>query len=359
VPHYLLIVGDPKTIPFEFQYALSTIYAVGRVHFPSQEEYTAYAKSIVASETGQLTLARRVAVFAPQHEDDRAAKHTVTEFVTPLIKSLTAGQRGWSVRTYLQEHGTKAELAGLLGGPETPALLFATGHGMQYLSGDPAQLSRQGALVCSDWQRGPIAAEQIFAAADVAADARLLGVIAFIVGPYTAGTPEYAESLNLDIGFVEARPIAPHAFLARLPQRLLGHPEGGALGIVGHVERTWSGGFSGAKGGHEVDLFARVLQRLMQGAPLGAAMRPLFQRYADYAAQMPQEFEKVLNGRSRSQDRARFSRQLRAFYDARDYLILGDPAVRLMSTEEDPAIPSDPTTAGEAEPVIRNETEGS
>ncbi len=39
VPYYLMLVGPPTNIPFEFQYLLGIEYAVGRLAFDSAPDY--------------------------------------------------------------------------------------------------------------------------------------------------------------------------------------------------------------------------------------------------------------------------------------------------------------------------------
>jgi hypothetical protein len=47
VPYYLLIVGSPQQISFEFQAMLKLQWAVGRLYFDDIEDYGRYARAVV------------------------------------------------------------------------------------------------------------------------------------------------------------------------------------------------------------------------------------------------------------------------------------------------------------------------
>jgi CHAT domain len=325
MPYYILIVGDPTTIPYSFQTALDVQYAVGRIHFATADEYANYARSVVAAETAGRTLPKRAVLFGVRNKDDPAMRASSENLVAPLAAILKEARPDWQVHLILGEEATKLTLSQIVGGSQTPAFLFAVAHGIGFPSGDERQEAHNGAIVCGDWPgplewRKPIPPDFYYSADDVPETAPPFGTFVFSFGSYTAGTPEFEAVAFSDD---EPRRLAARPFVARLPQRLLGHPKGGALGFVGQLERGWGFSFMDPGVGRNLGAFSGALRSLWDGHPIGSAMETFNQRYAELAAEL-------LVASESGADPKEIDQLSIAAKDTRDYAIVGDPAVHLM-----------------------------
>jgi hypothetical protein len=333
LPYYLLIVGSPHEIPYSFQYQLDVQYAVGRIHFDQLEDYYRYAVSVVEAETNGFNLARQAAFFSPANADDPATQMSAAELVSPLAKYLQEDQPDWQVQTLIEDQAHQADLDQLLHAPQAPALLFTASHGMSFPNGDPKQYPHQGALLCQDWpgpkgHRGPIPEEYYYSADNLAGDANLFGMLAFFFACYGAGTPHMDDFHRR--AFMEPKEIAPSAFLSRLPQDMLSHPKGGALAVVGHVERAWGYSFMWDGVGQDLVTFESTMKRLIEGHPIGSALEYFNSRYAELSTDLTTEIDETDEA---TQNEVKLAGLWTANKDARNYMIIGDPAVKLVAAD--------------------------
>lgn len=343
MPYYLLIVGDPQTIPYRFQTQLDVQYAVGRIHFDKPDDYAAYAHSVVEAEKKHLARPRKLAFFGVSNPDDPATNLSAAELVHPLAETIGQKFPDWSVQLNKAEQASKNHLSSLLGGEEAPALLFTASHGVGFPNGHPQQFACQGGLLTQDWpgprrHTSPLPPEFYFSASDISDTAQVFGMLAFFFACFSAGTPELEEFAQK--AFKETRAmLAPQPFIAALPRRLLSHPRGSALAVVGHVDRAWGYSFYWGNARRQLAVFENAFNLLLNGFPVGAALDPFNVRYAELSSELSLTLEDIQFGKKVE------PRELAGLWtannDARNYVVIGDPAVRLMAAGPGiaPAIP--------------------
>ncbi len=326
MPYYLLLVGSPEIIPFGFQYQLDVKYAVGRLHLDSLDDYAFYARGVVAAETGKVVRPRRAALFGPRNADDEATGLSCDCLLAGLQQRFAAAPpAGWEVSGVLGKSATKARLAGLIGGAQTPALLFTASHGVAFPADEQRQARHQGALLCQDWpgpfaHRGPLPEEFYFSADDVD-DSGVAGLVAFHFACYSAGTPQFDDFSRDGAG---RRQLAPHAFVSPLARRLLAR---GALAVIGHIDKAWGYSFYWPDAGGQIEVFHDALTRLMRGRRAGFAMEPFNMRHSELATDLRDELDAIGDGKK--PDDPALALMWTADNDARNYALMGDPAVRL------------------------------
>lgn len=331
VPFYLLVVGSPERIPFEFTRDLAVEYCVGRLYFPTAGEYSRYVNSLLEYERGTIRTTREVVFFGPRRGSEDVAHRAIDGLLTPLAEGNTQlgidavpPRVGFQSQLVTGSQATRAKLASILSPAKdaAPAFLFTASHGRGLPYGAPRQEEEQGALLCQEELGHRASMSDDFSAQVLPADAKLHGLMACLFACYSAGTKEL-HSLPPEPGRPPQR-LAARPFIAALPQRLLAQ---GALACIGHIDQAYGYSFIN-KGSFWIDHFMNMLERALKGEPVGLAMRELTGRYASLATEFAKTLydEKMLGQRLSDKELGRMWLEV---MDAGGYLLLGDPAARI------------------------------
>lgn len=324
LPYYVLLVGGPERLSFPLQYQLGVQRAVGRLHFDTPEQYARYAENVVTAEAslGSGPEAQRVHIFAARNAGDLPTALSSSRLADPLARYLAATA---TVTSDIGETATKRRLSEILGGDQRLGLLFTATHGLG--SAGPAQREIQGALLCQEWRgplHGPLTGAEYLCGGDLDSGHPVSATVVFSFGCYSAGTPQTTDFTDAPTPAASADP----PFIARLAQRLLAHPRGGCLAFVGHVDRAWNCSFLWKGVKPRILPFTSTIEALLAGAPLGMAMEYVSAKYATTATELVSLLHQM-----RAYGRVASDRELAQLWlatnDARNCLVIGDPAIRL------------------------------
>lgn len=333
VPYYLLLIGSPTQIPFSFQCLLDIEYAVGRLHFDDPEAYHHYATSVIRYDTGATTPnAREVAYWGVKH--DRATELSADYLISPLyhgdqssdVKSI-AEECSFASSCLLAEDATRGNLLDLFK-QRAPAVLCTASHGLGWKMDQvdhQRQVVENGALCTQDWTgEGPLTMDHYVTAQEFGDDLNVHGMVAFLFACFGAGTPDKNHFLRAGN---EPEKIAAAPFVSAIPQRLLGHPKGGALAVLGHVDMAWSYSFKPPKIDHQIQPFRNLIGRILKGHPVGNATTDFSERYAALSAELLAQLDRSQQPQEISAKK--LARMWIERNDAQNYIMLGDPAARV------------------------------
>ena len=346
VPYYLLIVGSPERISFEFQALLKMEWAVGRLCFDDIADYGRYAQSVIQYESKSFSPTQRknAALWVPRIPGDLATAMLCgaisQDFLAP--QNQLGARSQFTLSAFTIEKATKAQLVDIMRGNVpggAPAVIFTGSHGCEYSSADPATQRRmQGSLLTQEWTPGtPAGPANQFCGDDVPADARLQGTVGFLFACYSGACP--AQD-NYRVGN-DGSPIniAPAPFITRLPQILLSR---GMLAVIAHIDMAFPYAFLDVNQTPQTQAIRTPLELLMKGKRTGLAADSLSVMWSARSAQLalaqaqaptappaPLAAAAAPAAATATAISPAMARMTIARDDARNYIVLGDPATQL------------------------------
>ncbi|MCB9760198.1 MAG: hypothetical protein H6739_10220 [Alphaproteobacteria bacterium] len=342
LPRYLTLVGTPDRLPFMVERILPAETFVGRIAFDELDAYRFYAERILHMERTDRPTTGEPPIRVHAVQDGSRALGAANEYlVRPLRADLSerAVVTGDDL-TLLEALPRAAQEArqGVL-------LSISQGRGAPPREGwaDPAAQRRlQGALKArgsNEWLTASSVAEGswVEAGAWIAFAAYAAGTLdRDTIVLQTRGWRDLKEAANMERTFLKGVPLDPAGFIAPLPQAALLNPAGplvfiGALNQVTDVAfRDYANNRTPA-----YQPIMALLRALADGRRAGVAMSPLRSEAERLNADLMHDHDREARALARGNP-FEVDTHWRAYTWMRsqalsDFILLGDPAVRLTS----------------------------
>ncbi|WP_147441899.1 hypothetical protein [Corallococcus exercitus] len=350
-PRYVLLAGGLDELSLELQTSLVEDGGcfVGRLAFDEEADYTSYVEKVLAHARNAEPHRRARAVYLAVDDMTVATRVGQRTLVAPTVERCREelGQGHFPASEILEEALPEGALERLfeVAGADVPSLLFTMSHGLGAPEGGwgsaLAQRQEQGNMSLG----GGVA----LTPAELRRRRFLPGGVWFYLACFGAGTPlqsvyepwmkQFVESRDASPRVLESirwsRPADGRPFTAALPQAALANPEG-PLAVIAHLDMAWIHAFHDVLTGQShVYRLESVMTKLLQGYRAGVSLQMLLRHAGQLDARL---------GRQHQQDAAKPSKEplpldvrierARLWMERHDvtrYVLLGDPAVRLVT----------------------------
>lgn len=333
LPGYIMICDTFEHIPLEYQFILNAFSATGRLWLDGREALEAYVRKVLAVERGAMKPGPRRVVATPM--DDPVTVADYLGIISEVVPDLARVSEPVDVLA-----GTDFGQDTLLAAARDAGLLAVYCHGVAL---DEATQARrpdlQGAFVL---RFGSKAEEGLLDPGDLRGPFAPGGIVfsPACLGGGTQASSDYAA-------WIDPQNLPPYlgatTRASALGRTLLASPDGPAA-LVLHFDISMGNNapmYNPFTQGHDLqrDLHGRFLGRVLQGDTVGGATGPFRWAAGAYYAQAIYVFGQIaghtpyIGTSGRRKTIGNFVDSMNMYHvtatEMRNYIILGDPAVRL------------------------------
>jgi len=353
-PKYILIIGDPQSIPFGLQAKLSIVAFVGRLDFNDVSEIRTYGEKIIRIETSDAGFVNREATFFTTdqginssgcYDPTHFSRFDVEKELIPNVDGLATElnlPNKFSTKKLTEIDATKIELKNSVQ-DSTPGLVLTSSWGMCAPGENMALQKEFGGAICCQGDPDEISYKDLlFTSKDVLSEPFLEGGVFIQQSSFSYGTPSSSELhnwINRNDSWQMPRQIAPSAFVASLPKKLVFHPKG-PLAFIGHLDEMLSytiaedEDFQMGDRKKRMNSISFAIKNILCGTPIGYALKNMKEEFnllndsiVSIGSFLVRELEE---GREIEDSKQKqFSDLMLQRHKTKNYMIFGDPAVRI------------------------------
>jgi hypothetical protein len=335
-PHFILIVGSPKQVPFHFQSLLDTVASVGRLDFEDPTELRTYVEKVIRLDQQATPANVKEAVFFATDGGLQDPTYFSRKYMAEPLADHTESYLKFQTIRLMGREATKANLLDVFKNTKA-AIVYTASHGLGAFNlSTKEQLKLNGSICCQTRSGEGLTFDHLVNADSIPLDQPFLeGAAFFQFACFGYGTP--AES-DYEHWFTK-KPLhyGKEDFTAALPKKLLSHPRGPLI-YIGHLDTAFLHAFLDPDDRFIVERwhprivpFKAALESLLNVEPCGRSMEEMNNQYSIGNAHLANTYDRL------RRDKSRWTQEMKIAFvnswirrsDAQNYLVFGDPSARL------------------------------